>query len=94
MSRSSRRTTGTTPSSRVSTTDWATSGIVSSRCTRAATALKLLPTLGRSPLGLPAGLGIAAAALLATVWLAWPLAWVVAGPGSLAVGLAWRRLAQ
>ena len=57
-----------------------------------ATALKLLPTLRSSALGVSTSLGFAAAAALAVTVGHWPLWWVVAGIGSLAVTLAWRRL--
>ena len=57
-----------------------------------ATALKLLPALRTSPLGRTTGLGFAAAATVAVTVLHWPLVWVVAGIGSLAVALAWWRL--
>jgi chromate transporter len=57
-----------------------------------ATAMKLLSTLRSSALGWGASLALAAAAVVVvTVWH-WPLLWVVAGLGSLAVALAWRRL--
>ena len=57
-----------------------------------ATALKLLPTLRSSALGVPAGLGFAAVAALSVMAWHWPLWWVVTGIGSLAVALAWWRL--
>ncbi|MDO9314782.1 MAG: chromate transporter [Burkholderiaceae bacterium] len=57
-----------------------------------ATALKLLPTLRSSALGVATSLGFAAAATLAVTVGHWPLWWVVAGIGSLSVALAWRRL--
>ena len=57
-----------------------------------ATALKLLPTLRTSALGVPAGLGFAAVAALSVTAWHWPLWWVVTGIGSLAVALAWWRL--
>mgnify|MGYP000881443741 CR=1 FL=1 len=57
-----------------------------------ATALKLLPTLRSSALGVPAGLGFAAVAALSVTAWHWPLWWVVTGIGSLAVALAWWRL--
>lgn len=57
-----------------------------------ATAFKLMPGLGRNPMGR----GLCAALLLATVgmvaWLQWPLVWVVLGLGSMAIALAWTRL--
>ena len=57
-----------------------------------ATALKLLPTLRCSALGSATGLGFAAVTTVVVTLLHWPLLWVVAGIGSLAVTLAWRRL--
>ncbi len=57
-----------------------------------ATALKLLPTLRSNPLGVVTGLGFAVATMLAVTLLHWPLLWVIAGLGSLAIALAWRRL--
>jgi len=57
-----------------------------------ATALKLLPTLRSNPLGRFSGLGFAAATTLAVTLLHWPLLWVIAGLGPLAIASAWRRL--
>ena len=56
------------------------------------TALKLLPTLRRNPLGLATGLGLAAATTLAVTWLHWSLLWIIALLGTLAIALAWQRL--
>lgn len=56
------------------------------------TALKLVPTLRRSPLGLPACAAIAITTLLAIAWQRVPLVWVLAVVGSAAVALAWARL--
>ena len=56
------------------------------------TALKLLPTLRRNPLGLPTSLGVAGVTTLAVTWLHWPLLWIIAVLGTLAIALAWRRL--
>ena len=59
-----------------------------------ATALKLLPTLARSPLGRPL-CAVALLATLATVGvLRWPMAYVVLGVGGAAVAAAWFRLGQ
>ena len=58
-----------------------------------ATAFKLMIALRKNPLG-PALCGaFALLTLLAVAWLRWPLAGVIVGLGSLAVALAWRRLA-
>ncbi len=57
-----------------------------------ATALKLLPTLRSNALGAITGLGFAAATTVAVTLLHWSLLWVIAGLGSLAIALAWRRL--
>ncbi|HEY6512876.1 MAG TPA: chromate transporter [Burkholderiaceae bacterium] len=52
-----------------------------------ATALKLMPTLKRNPMGLwPGGLILTSSAL-AIGWLRWPLVWVVLGLG--AAGFTW-----
>jgi len=57
-----------------------------------ATALKLLGSLERSPLGRwPAGLFVLAT-LGSIAGLRWPLLWTLAGLGPLAVALAWWRL--
>ena len=57
-----------------------------------ATALKLLPTLRSNALGVVIGLGLAVATTVAVTLLHWPLLWVLAGLGPLAIALAWRRL--
>ncbi|MEO5698021.1 MAG: chromate transporter [Burkholderiaceae bacterium] len=57
-----------------------------------ATGLKLLGTLRRNPIGVPLGLGFATATLLATAWLRLPLVAVIAGLGSIAFALVWRKL--
>lgn len=57
-----------------------------------ATALKLAGTLRRSPLGRIACAAIVAATLLAIAWQRWPLVWVLAVVGSVAVAIAWARL--
>jgi chromate transporter len=56
------------------------------------TALKLLGTLKRNPMGLPICLGFGALTLVATAWLRLPLVWVVLGLGPLAIAVAWQRL--
>ncbi|MBX9715106.1 MAG: chromate transporter [Burkholderiaceae bacterium] len=55
-----------------------------------ATAIKLLPALRSGALGLMRGLGVAAAATAAVTVGHWPLVWVLAGIGSLAIVMAWR----
>jgi chromate transporter len=57
------------------------------------TALKLLSTLRRNPIGLGAGLAFAALTVIAIAWLRWPLVYVVFGLGLPAIALAWYRLA-
>lgn len=59
-----------------------------------ATALKLLATLDRGPLGRPVGYGLAALALLLVGGLRWPMVWVVLGLGGAAMALAWWRLVR
>ncbi len=59
-----------------------------------ATALKLLGTLRRNAMGLPISLAFAALTFAATAWLRWPLVWVIAGLGSLAIAVAWHRLPE
>ena len=58
------------------------------------TGLKLLGTLKRNAMGLPISLGFAALTFAATAWLRWPLVWVIAGLGSLAMAVAWYRLRE
>ena len=58
----------------------------------AATALKLVGALARNPLGRPLAFGAVALTLLTVAVLRWPLALVLGGLGSVAVGLAWWRL--
>ena len=57
-----------------------------------ATAWKLLASLKRNPLGLPACLLLGALTCGLVVGLRWPLAWVILGLGSAAVGWAWWQL--
>ncbi len=57
-----------------------------------ATALKLVGTLRHNRLGWPACAAVAAITLVAIAGLRIPLVWVIAGVGTLAVGLAWTRL--
>jgi chromate transporter len=58
------------------------------------TGLKLLSTLKRNPMGLGVCLVFAGATLLATAWLRLPLVWVIVGLGSLAIAVAWKKLAR
>jgi chromate transporter len=57
-----------------------------------ATALKLLGSLERSPLGPWPAAAFVLATLAAIAGLRWPLLWTLAGLGPLAVALAWWRL--
>jgi len=57
-----------------------------------ATAIKLLPALRKSPLGLPLALAFGGATLLAIGALRWPLPWVVLGIGPPAMACAWWRI--
>jgi chromate transporter len=59
-----------------------------------ATALKLAPTLKRSPLGLWPSAAIAVASALAIGWLRWPLVWVVLALGLTGFAWAWYRLSM
>ena len=56
------------------------------------TALKLLATVRRNPMGLPTSLAFAALTFTATALLHWPLVWVIFGLGAVAIAVAWRRL--
>ena len=58
------------------------------------TALKLLGTLKNNAMGLPLCLLIAAATVAAVAGLRWPLVWVIAGIGSVAIAVAWKRLQE
>ncbi len=58
------------------------------------TALKLWSALKLNPLGRAPALLIALLTLVAVGALRWPLLWVIAGLGSLSVGIAWCRLRQ
>ncbi|MDE2298037.1 MAG: chromate transporter, partial [Burkholderiales bacterium] len=57
-----------------------------------ATGLKLLQTFKRNPMGVPISVALAAAILLATAWLRWPLVWMLLGLGAVAIAIAWSRL--
>lgn len=56
-----------------------------------ATAVKLMTTLGTNRLGAPLAAAFAALTFATIAWLRWPLVWVVAGLGSIAVALAYAR---
>jgi len=58
----------------------------------AATAIKLVPTLRRHPLGRPVGLGFMALVFVAVALLHWPLLAVLALFGGVACAWTWRRL--
>lgn len=57
-----------------------------------ATGFRLLGTLQRNAMGLPICLGFGSLTLIATAALRWPLVWVIAGLGSVAIAVAWIRL--
>lgn len=57
-----------------------------------ATACKLMVALKTNPLGPGLCGAFVLVTLFAVVWLRWPLAAVIVGLGSLAIGLAWKRL--
>jgi len=57
-----------------------------------AMALKLVPTLGRNPLGRPLWMPIAVLCTLAIAWWRWPLLAVILGLGGTSFALAWWRL--
>ena len=59
-----------------------------------ATALKLMGTLKTNPMRAPLALAFAAATVVASAWLRWPLVWVLLGLGTVAIGVAWKRLAR
>lgn len=59
-----------------------------------ATAIKLLPALRSSPMGVTLAASLAGATALMVGWWRWPLVWVLLGLGALSVTLAWRRLRQ
>lgn len=58
------------------------------------TALKLLGSLRRNPMGLPISLAFAALTFAATAWWRLPLVWVIVGLGSAAMAVAWARLRE
>ena len=51
-----------------------------------------MTTLGSNRLGPPLAAAFAVLTFVTIAWLRWPLVWVVAGLGSIAVGAAWLRL--
>jgi chromate transporter len=57
-----------------------------------ATAIRLMSTLRSSSLGPLLAALFAVLTFVTIAWLRWPLVWVVAGLGSVAVGAAWLRL--
>ena len=59
-----------------------------------ATALKLMSTLKINPMRAPLAIAFAAATVVASAWLRWPLVWILLGLGAVAIGVAWKRLAR
>jgi chromate transporter len=57
-----------------------------------ATALKLLPTLARNPLGVPLALAFAASMFVAIALLHWPLVWTLGALGAVSCLVARSRL--
>jgi chromate transporter len=57
-----------------------------------ATAIKLTGTLRTNRLGLPTAATLSVLTFVMIALLHWPLIWVVAGLGTLAIAIAWRRL--
>jgi chromate transporter len=55
------------------------------------TAVKLMATLATNRLGRPLALAFVALTFIAIGVLRWPLIWVLAGLGSVAVAIAWMR---
>jgi chromate transporter len=56
------------------------------------TAAKLASSLRASPLGVPASVGVGAAAFALVALLRVPIAWALLGAGSVACAVAWRRI--
>ena len=56
-----------------------------------ATAIKLTGTLRTNRLGLPTAAAFSVLTFIMIALLHWPLIWVIAGLGSLAIAIAWRR---
>jgi chromate transporter len=59
-----------------------------------ATAVRLLPTLARNPMGRRTAACVGLLTLAAVGGLRWPLVWVVGGLGTLSVAFAWWRLGR
>jgi chromate transporter len=57
-----------------------------------ATAIRLMPSLRTNRLGPWLAAGFAAITFVTVAWLRWPLVWVVAGLGSVAIAIAWVRV--
>jgi chromate transporter len=57
-----------------------------------ATACKLLPALKTNAMGIAPCIALTVATLSAVAWWRWPLVWVIATLGSLAIGFAWFKL--
>lgn len=57
-----------------------------------ATACKLLPALKTNPMGVVPCIALTLVTLSAVAWWRWPLVWVIATLGSLAIGFAWIKL--
>jgi chromate transporter len=56
-----------------------------------ATAIRLMATLGTNRLGPPLAAAFAMLTFVTIVWLHWPLIWVIAGFGTIAVAIAYAR---
>jgi chromate transporter len=56
-----------------------------------ATAVRLMATLGSNRLGPPLAAAFAVLTFVTIVWLRWPLIWVIAGLGTIAVWVAYAR---
>ena len=56
-----------------------------------ATAIRLMTTLGSNRLGPPLAAAFAVLTFVTIVWLRWPLIWIVAGLGTIAVAIAYAR---
>jgi chromate transporter len=56
-----------------------------------ATAVRLMATLGSNRLGPPLAAAFAVLTFVTIVWMRWPLIWVIAGLGTIAVWVAYAR---